>query len=157
MATSGKPSTWFPLGKLEGQEPLPLSFSRNFEICKKNLVIFELLQKSGVFKVIFTLQYHFYKFKTILGFTITFSGANIFKNYFCMVQFIVVRWSILARLATVLVWEREVNCQPGFRSGTRRAGDMGPLSPEKEANTRLIGTWRGSGRVSFLPTPRSGP
>jgi len=27
MATSGKPSTRFPLGELEGQEPLPLSFS----------------------------------------------------------------------------------------------------------------------------------
>ena len=27
MATSGKPSTKFPLGELEGQEPLQLSFS----------------------------------------------------------------------------------------------------------------------------------
>ena len=35
MATSGEPSTWLPLGKLEGQEPLPLTFSRKFEIFKK--------------------------------------------------------------------------------------------------------------------------
>ena len=37
MATSGEPSTWLPLGKLEGQEPLPLSFSRKFEIFEKSL------------------------------------------------------------------------------------------------------------------------
>ena len=35
MATSGEPSTWLPLGKLEGQEPLLLTFSRKFEIFKK--------------------------------------------------------------------------------------------------------------------------
>ena len=35
-ATSGGPSTWLPLGELEGQEPLPLSFSRKFEIFKKS-------------------------------------------------------------------------------------------------------------------------
>ena len=35
MATSGKPSTKFPLGELEGQEPLLLLFSRKFENFKK--------------------------------------------------------------------------------------------------------------------------
>ena len=44
-ATSGEPSTWSPLGELEGQEPLPLLFSRNFENLKNNLIIFQLFQK----------------------------------------------------------------------------------------------------------------
>ena len=35
-ATSGEPSTWLPLGKLEGQEPLPLTFSIKFEIFKNH-------------------------------------------------------------------------------------------------------------------------
>ena len=55
--------------------------------------------------------------KTIIAFPSTFIAAEIFKNYFFMVEFIVVRWSLLARLATVLVWQRAVNRQPGFRSG----------------------------------------
>ena len=35
MATSGEPSTWLPLGELEGQEP-QLLFSRKFEIFEKS-------------------------------------------------------------------------------------------------------------------------
>ena len=46
MATSGKPSTWFPLGELEGQEPLPLSFSRKFEIFLKTNPHFSTFLKS---------------------------------------------------------------------------------------------------------------
>ena len=35
METSGKPSTWFPLGELEGQEPILLSFPHlNLQICQ---------------------------------------------------------------------------------------------------------------------------
>ena len=47
MATSGEPSTWLPLGKLEGQEPLPLLFPRNFEIFKKS-PHFSTFTKSGM-------------------------------------------------------------------------------------------------------------
>ena len=42
---------------------------------------------------------------TIMSFTSTFIAADIFKNYFFMVEFTVVRWSLLARLATVSVLE----------------------------------------------------
>ena len=57
-------------------------------------------------------------FTTLLGFLSTFIAADIFKNLFPMVEFIVVRRSLLARLATVSVlWQRAVNRQPGYRSG----------------------------------------
>jgi hypothetical protein len=46
MATSGEPSTWLPLGKLEGQEPLPLTVSRKFEIFKKKKQHFSTFSKS---------------------------------------------------------------------------------------------------------------
>ena len=44
MATNGEPSTWLPLGELEGQEPLPLLFSRKLEN-SKNTQHFQLFQK----------------------------------------------------------------------------------------------------------------
>ena len=43
-----------------------------------------------------------------------------FQNYFFMVEFIVVRHSLLARLAAVSVWQRAVNRQPGYRSGNSK-------------------------------------
>ena len=71
MATSGEPSTWLPLGKLEGQEPLPLLFSRNFEIFEKSHH-FSTFWKSlewielWNFKVSSIFQYHFYKLQYML-------------------------------------------------------------------------------------------
>ena len=56
---------------------------------------------------------------TILGFTSTFIAAEIFKNYFFMVKSTVVQPTLLAHLATVLVWQRAVNRQPGSHSRTR--------------------------------------
>jgi hypothetical protein len=47
MATSGEPSTWLPLGKLEMQEPLPLSFSRKFEILKTISSFSDFFKKFG--------------------------------------------------------------------------------------------------------------
>ena len=44
MATSGEPSTWLPLGKLEGQEPLCYYFPENLKF-SKNLIIFQLFEK----------------------------------------------------------------------------------------------------------------
>jgi len=71
MATSGEPSTWLPLGKLEMQEPFPLSFSRKFEIFKKSPHFSTFLKSSAPielwnFKVIFKLQCHFYKLQYVL-------------------------------------------------------------------------------------------
>ena len=43
--------------------------------------------------------------KTIMSFTSTLLAVDIFKNYVCMVEFTAVRWSLLARLATVSVLE----------------------------------------------------
>ena len=51
MATSGEPSTWLPLGKLEGQEPLPLSFSRKFEIFKKIASFFNFCKSLGLIEL----------------------------------------------------------------------------------------------------------
>ena len=71
MATSGEPSTWLPPGELEGQEPLPLSFSRKFGFFKKSRH-FSTFWKSldpielWNFKVIHTFQYHFYKLQHVL-------------------------------------------------------------------------------------------
>ena len=44
MATSAKPSTWFPLGELEGQEPLPLSFFNFFKFSKTKSSFFNFLK-----------------------------------------------------------------------------------------------------------------
>ena len=70
MATSGKPSTKFPLGELEQQEPLPLSVSISWNAQKyyyfstflKSLDPVELWN----FEVIFKLWYHFYKLQYVL-------------------------------------------------------------------------------------------
>jgi hypothetical protein len=44
-----------------------------------------------------------------------------FKNYFFRVKSTVVQPPLLARLATVLVlWQRAVNRQPGYRSGNSK-------------------------------------
>ena len=71
MATSGEPSTWLPLGKLEGQEPLPLTFSRKFEISRKSHHCSTFLKSLAPielwnFKVISNIQYHFYKLQYVL-------------------------------------------------------------------------------------------
>ena len=124
MATSGEPSTWLPLGELEGQEPLPLLFSRKFEIFKKISSFFNFLKKFGSY-ITLKFQSHFHtlipflwnfnvSFKTITAFTRPLVDSYFFKNYFFMVEFTAVRWSLLARLATVLVWQRAVNRQPSF-------------------------------------------
>ena len=61
--------------------------------------------------------------KTIMSFTSTFIAADIFKNYFYMVEFTAVRWSLLARLATVSVllfsW-REISCPSSYYSFERQ-------------------------------------
>ena len=44
----------------------------------------------------------------------------IFRNHFFMVKCICVRAPSLPRLATVLVWQRAVNRQPGYRSGNSK-------------------------------------
>jgi hypothetical protein len=49
-----------------------------------------------------------------------FREAMIFKNYFFMVKSTVVQPPLLARLATVSVWQRAVNRQPGYRSGNSK-------------------------------------
>ena len=51
-----------------------------------------------------------------------FTAADIFRNYFFMARRMCVQPSLLARLATVLVWQRAVNRQPGSRARTRMAG-----------------------------------
>ena len=57
--------------------------------------------------------------EAILGFPSIFMRSNIFKNYFSMVEFTVVRRSFLARLATVSVllfsW-REISCPSSYNS-----------------------------------------
>ena len=84
MATSGEPSTWLPLGKLEGQEPLPLPFLRKSEIFKKISSFFK--KKPGWIefwncKVIFIFQYHFYKLQYVLQNNYGFShGTFIMKH-----------------------------------------------------------------------------
>ena len=60
MATSGEPSTWLPLGKLEGQESIPVTFSRTFGIFKKSHYFSTLKKCPGLielrnFKIIFAL------------------------------------------------------------------------------------------------------
>ena len=56
-------------------------------------------------------------FKTIMSFTSTFIAADISKNYFVVVEFTAVRWSLLARLATVSVllfsW-RGISCPSSY-------------------------------------------
>ena len=47
MATSGEPSTWLPLGKLEGQEPLRSHFPGNLKISKKSPQISIFLKSPG--------------------------------------------------------------------------------------------------------------
>ena len=64
--------------------------------------------------------------KTIIVIPKHFQNAMIFKNDFFMVKSTVVQ-PLLARLATVLVWQRAVNRQPGSRARTRRAGAPEPL------------------------------
>ena len=59
-------------------------------------------------------------FKTIMSFTRPLLEAYFFNNYLFMVDFTTVRRSLLARLATVLVWQRAVNRQPGYRSGNSK-------------------------------------
>ena len=65
---------------------------------------------------------------TIIAFTSTFIAADIFKNYFFMVKSICVQSPLLARLATVSVWQRAENCQPRSRARTRRAVSWPHLS-----------------------------
>ena len=65
MATSGEPSTWSPLGKLEGQEPL-YYFRENLEF-SKNHPIFQLLPKSGMER---TLEFQSH-FQTLIPFLLT--------------------------------------------------------------------------------------
>ena len=65
---------------------------------------------------------------TILEFTSTLHGANIFRNYFFMVRRMVVQPSLLARLATVSVLQRAVNRQPAFRSGNSKGKSAPPLA-----------------------------
>ena len=49
-----------------------------------------------------------------------FQEAMIFKNYFFMVKSICVQPPLLARLASVSVWQRAVNRQPGYHSGNSK-------------------------------------
>ena len=46
MATSGKPSTWFPLGELEGQEPPSSHFPENLKFSKKIVKISQIMKLS---------------------------------------------------------------------------------------------------------------
>ena len=62
--------------------------------------------------------------KTIIVIPKHFQDAMTFRNYFCMVRSTVVQPPLLARLATVSVWQRAVNRQPGSRARTRRAGEF---------------------------------
>ena len=54
--------------------------------------------------------------KTIIGPPRQLFDDNVFQNNIFMVMCIYVRGPTLARLATVLVWQRAVNRQPGSRS-----------------------------------------
>ena len=59
-------------------------------------------------------------FKTIMEIHTHFQEAMIFRNYFFMAKSTVVQPPLLVRLATVSVWQRAVNRQPGFRSGNSK-------------------------------------
>ena len=54
--------------------------------------------------------------KTIIGPPRQLFDDNVCQTNFFMVESTGVRGSTLARLATVLVWQRAVNRQPGSRS-----------------------------------------
>ena len=59
MATSGEPSTWLPLGKLEGRELHPaVIFPENLKF-SKNLIIFQLFEKNGSYRTL-KFQSHFH-------------------------------------------------------------------------------------------------
>ena len=141
MATSGKPSTKFPLGELEGQEPLPLSFSRKFENFKKSHN-FSTFWKSLApielwnFKVIFIFQYLLCKLQYILYNNYENSQALSESKHlqklllhgqeyrraaapsgplsYCFgITFLLER----NLLPFELLWQRAVNRQPSYRSG----------------------------------------
>ena len=132
MAASGKPSTKFPLGELEGQERLPLLIPhifQIFEIFKNNLFIFQLLQKSGTDRTLkFQSHFHtlilFYKLQYVLhnnyGDSQAFSESNDLQKLLFHGPAHLRAAALLARLATVLVWQRAVSRQPSFRSGNSK-------------------------------------
>ena len=150
MATSGEPSTWLPLGKLEGQGPCPPSFSRKFEIFKKSHH-FSTFSKSLApielwhFKVIFNIQYHFYKLQYVLhnyyDNSQALSKAMIFRNYFFMARRTVVQPSLLAGLATVSVLlfsSRGISCPSSYCFGITLLLERNLLPFEL-----LLFSWRG--------------
>ena len=104
---------------------LPLSFSRKFEIFKKIPSFFNFFKSPGLIELwnfnVNTISINFNMcFTTIIVIHTHFQKATIFRNYFFMVKSICVQPPLLARLATVSVWQRAVNRQPSFRSGNSK-------------------------------------